>query len=130
MAYCSNCGSQIGNGSLFCPCCGSRVGVILNVQRQSLQPFEQQRHKPFKPNSNMAFAIVTTCLCCVPFGIYAIIMANKVDTLYDMGEYEKAEMAANDAKKWSIIGMISGLIVELISIVYLILAFAIGFGDN
>lgn len=54
----------------------------------------------------MALAILTTVLCCVPLGVYAITLANKVDTLYYLGEYQRAEMASQDAKKWSIIGIV------------------------
>lgn len=89
MPYCSKCGTIIDNDTLFCPKCGSRVGVVVNVQQQQIQQFQKNGQKPFKPNSNMTFAIITTVLCCVPFGIYAIIQANKVDTLYYLGEYKK-----------------------------------------
>jgi len=124
MPYCSNCGNTISNETLFCPKCGSRVGVVINVQQQYGQSFQQQEQKPFKPNSNLAFAIVTTCLCCVPLGVYAIILANKVDSLYYLGEYEKAEMTAKDAKKWSIIGMACGFFFQMICIiVYIVLLF-------
>ena len=106
MPYCSKCGNIINNDTLFCPKCGSRVGVVVNVQQQQIPQFQQNEQKPFKPNSNLALAILTTCFCCVPIGIYAIFSANKVDSLYYQGEYQKAEMAAQDAKKWSIIGIV------------------------
>lgn len=120
MAYCSICGNIISDGTLFCPKCGNRVGVIASVQQQYCLPFEKQRQKPFRPNSNLAFAILTTLLFCVPLGIYAIILANKVDSLYDMGEYEKAEMTAKDAKKWSIIGMVGGVFAQIVCVIIII----------
>ncbi|MBR5350596.1 MAG: CD225/dispanin family protein [Prevotella sp.] len=109
MAFCSNCGSSLKENSLFCPVCGQRVGVVLKVQQQDsfVTSDKFKETKPFKPNNNMTLAILTTCFCCVPFGVYAIVLANKVDTLYYSGEYELAEMAAKDSKKWSIIGILS-----------------------
>ncbi len=124
MPYCSICGNKVNVRSLFCPKCGNRVGVVVNVQQEYSQSFQQQQQKSFKPNSNMAFAIFTTCLCCIPFGIYAIILASKVERLYDMGEYEMAEMTARDVKKWSIIGMVSGFLVQMtFLIIYILLIF-------
>ena len=126
MPYCNNCGSYITDSSLFCSKCGQRVGVVLKVQQQ--QPFQsvdRQQNKPFKPNSNIALAIITTVVCCVPIGIYAIILANRVETLYYDGEYEKAEMTAQDVKKWSIIGMVISALGFFAYIIILIISFFI-----
>ena len=126
MPYCSCCGNIINDDTLFCPKCGNRVGVVLNVQWQQFQSFSQQEQKPFKPNSNMAFAILSTCLCCVPTGVYAIVLASKVDRLYYTGEYEKAEMVAADAKKWSIVGMVISLTFWIVYIIIVIIFGVIG----
>lgn len=63
-----------------------------------------------KPNNNLALAIFTTVCCCLPAGIYAIIRAMKVNEYYMMKQYDEAVLAANDAKKWSIIGIVAGVI--------------------
>jgi len=63
-----------------------------------------------KPDNNMALAIFTTVCCCLPLGIVAIIKANSVDSLYMMKQYDAAIMAANEAKKWSFIGIIISLV--------------------
>lgn len=59
-----------------------------------------------KPNNYMALAIFTTVCCCLPTGIYAIIRAMKVNDYYLMKQYDAATLASNDAKKWSIIGIV------------------------
>ena len=63
-----------------------------------------------RPNNYLALAIFTTVCCCLPAGIYAIIRAMKVNDYYAMKQYDEAVLAANDAKKWSIIGMFAGVI--------------------
>ncbi len=63
-----------------------------------------------KPNNNMALAIFTTLCCCLPTGIYAIIRASKVNDFWVLGLYNEAYLAAQDAKKWSIIGIVLGLV--------------------
>ena len=71
-----------------------------------------------KPNNNMALAIFTTICCCLPLGIVAIIKANSVDSLYAMKQYAAANMAANEAKKWSIIGIVGSLVVWIIYLLF------------
>lgn len=63
-----------------------------------------------RPNNHLALAIVTTVLCCLPFGIVAIVQAAKVNSLYAQENYEAANRASANAKKWSIIGIIVGLV--------------------
>lgn len=68
---------------------------------------------PPKPNNNLIFAIFTTICCCLPLGIYAIILANKVNTYYMTNQYELAVVTANDVKKWCWIGVIISVVCNL-----------------
>lgn len=67
-----------------------------------------------KPDNNMVWAILSTILCCVPIGIYAIICASRVNSLYNAGDYAGAQKAADDAMKWSKIGAGCGIAVGII----------------
>ena len=71
-----------------------------------------------KPNNYLALAIFTTVCCCLPAGIYAIIRAMKVNEFYLMKQYEEAILAANDAQKWSIIGIVVGAIGSVLYLVF------------
>ncbi|MFD5867850.1 CD225/dispanin family protein [Corynebacterium sp. NPDC060344] len=58
------------------------------------------------------------CLLGLPSGIAAIIYGNKVDSLWNMGDYQGAQDASNKAKTWMIvtavlagIGLIANIIV-------------------
>lgn len=66
-----------------------------------------------KPNNYMALAIFSTVCCCPPIGIYAIIRAMKVNDYYLMKQYDAAALASNDAKKWSIICIVLGVILDI-----------------
>ena len=77
---------------------------------------ENQVHPPM-PESNMILAIFTTVCCCLPLGIVAIIKANSVSSLYAMHQYDAAVAAANDAKKWSYIGIGVSLVGCLIYVI-------------
>ena len=84
--------------------------------------------RPYKPDSNMILAIVSTIFGFLPFGIIAIIYAAKVENLYYQGLYDEAYQASNNAKKWAIISLIciACLIGFWILFVILVTAGAIG----
>ena len=130
MAFCGNCGTQLNDGAKFCPRCGQTVGggestpqqqvnqpqqASYQQPQQAYQPQQQsyqqpaqayqpQQQQPVKPDSHMILAILSTLFCCLPTGIYAIILANKVDSLYYAGDYNEAEKASSGAKTWSFVG--------------------------
>lgn len=75
-----------------------------------------------KPENNMIWAVLSTVLCCVPIGIYAIICANKVDGLYAAGEIDEANKQAAEAKKWAIIGAAAGAVGGFLYAIIMIIA--------
>lgn len=60
-----------------------------------------------KPDNYLVWAILSTVLCCMPFGIVAIIKASQVDTFWAQGNQAEAIEAANAAKKWTIVSAVS-----------------------
>lgn len=86
----------------------------------------QQPQQPM-PNSNLPLAIFTTLCCCLPLGIVGIIKASKVSNLYAMGQYQAAQEAANEAKKWSMIGLGVGLAVQVIYVIFYVIVMANAF---
>ena len=59
-------------------------------------------------------SIVVTILCCLPFGIVAIVQAAKVDGLKAAGDFAAAKATSDSAKKWCIISLVIGLVINLI----------------
>ncbi|MDE6069820.1 MAG: CD225/dispanin family protein [Alistipes sp.] len=53
-----------------------------------------------KPDNALVWAILSTVLCCLPFGIVAIVKATQVDTFWAAGNVDAACQAARDARKW------------------------------
>ena len=133
---CVNCNSEVADGTKFCPYCGSPMisqqqsqhGQYQQPQHgQYQQPqhgqYQQPQHGQYqqsyasgnsystdKPDNNMIWGILCTVFCCIPFGVYSIILASKVNGLYNSGNYEEAQKMANEAKKWAIIGAAVGLV--------------------
>lgn len=89
-------------------------------QPQYQQPqYNQQGQQPYQqpilpPDNYLAWAIIVTILCCVPFGIVAIVKAASVNGLWNSGNYEQAYRASASAKKWVIITAIVGVATSLL----------------
>jgi len=67
-----------------------------------------------KPKTWLVESILVTILCCLPFGIAGIVNAAKVDSRFASGDYEGAKKSAAEAKKWTLIGLISGVVFMVI----------------
>jgi hypothetical protein len=74
-------------------------------------------------------SIVVTLLCCMPFGIAGIVNASKANSLIAAGDIAGATVAAQKAKKWTLIGVGSGIAVIVIYVVFVAIAFSAGIAD-
>lgn len=79
------------------------------------------------PENYLAWAIISTILCCWPIGVFAIIKSTKVNSLWQQGDYAGAQKASEDAKKFSIYAAIGGL---LAVVLYVIFIFVLGVGGG
>lgn len=67
-----------------------------------LQAADEQPSRPPMPDNHLVWAILSTCMCCLPFGVVSIVYAAQVESLYWKGRYEEAFDKANKARKWAI----------------------------
>lgn len=79
---------------------------------------------PPKPDSYLVWSILVTLLCCIVFGIIAIIESTKVDSLWNQGRVDDAYRASNRAKLWCIWGVVAGFIISVFYVIITI--FSIG----
>lgn len=85
---------------------------------------DQQFQKPTTPPPNyLAWAIVTTILCCLPFGIVSIVFASQVNTKWIAGDYDGAYRSSKNAKTWAWVSFAVG---ASVAIIYAIAVFAMG----
>ena len=74
-----------------------------------------------QPDNYLVWAILSTVFCCLPFGIVSIVYSTKVAGLWAQGQYAEAQAAANNAKKWAIIGAVVGpLITVAFTVIWMI----------
>lgn len=59
-------------------------------------------------------SIVITLCCCLPFGIVAIVYAAQVKTKLSVGDFAGAQESSSKAKMWCWIGLIVGIITNVI----------------
>jgi hypothetical protein len=76
-----------------------------------------------KPRSNLGMAIAVTLLCCLPFGIVAIVYAAQVDSKWNLGDWHGAERASRSAKNWAMAGVVCGIV---LTVVYALIVVAAG----
>ena len=71
---------------------------------------EQPYNLPPKPDNHLAWCILATIFCCLPFGIVAIVKSSKVDSLWLTGNYAEAAAASDQARTWCIIAAVCGVV--------------------
>lgn len=77
---------------------------------QNYNQNDEQHKNPVNSTPYMIFAVFTTLMCCLPFGIAAVVYASRINSLQRMGDFAGAGKAAKKAKTFSIISAVMTLI--------------------
>jgi hypothetical protein len=80
---------------------------------------DQQSQVPSQtpPPNYLVWAILTTILCCLPFGIVSIIYAAQVNSKWTEGDYDGAKLSSKHAKIWALVAFVVGISGIIISII-------------
>lgn len=62
---------------------------------------QPQSAQQVPPPNYLVWAILTTILCCLPFGIVSIVYAAQVNSKWTAGDYEGAKLSSKNAKIWA-----------------------------
>ena len=65
--------------------------------------------------TNLVWGILTTLLCCLPFGIVSIVFAAQVSSKQAAGDYAGAWDASKKAKTWAIVSAVTGIVVIVLA---------------
>lgn len=87
------------------------------MYQTTVNPMNPNQQMP-KPDNNLVLAIICTVCCCLPLGIVGIVKASKVNGLYMAGMYDMAAQEAQEAKKWSIIGIAIGAVAWILYVIF------------
>lgn len=96
--------------------------------QQPANPYGYNQQPPC-PSSNLAWAILVTIFCCLPFGIVAIVYASKVSGLYAAGQYNAAVEAARKAKNWSLWGVLTYFIFWVLYFIVIVGVMGVALGS-
>jgi type IV secretory pathway VirB10-like protein len=94
--------------------------------QQPTQSVDEQSYE-MPPKSWLVESILVTILCCLPFGIIGIIKSASINGLWQQGRYDDARKASQQAKTWTIVGAIIGLVVQ---VAYIVVFITMGIFDN
>ena len=100
--FCRSCGAQIADQAVMCPQCGTHVAGAQNLANGGT---------PI-PN-HLVGAILVTVLCCMPFGIPAIVYAARVNTFIAAGDFDGAMKASKNANMWMWVSFAAGAVIAL-----------------
>jgi hypothetical protein len=80
------------------------------------QPISQPMNQvaSARPKNWLVESILVTLFCCLPLGIVGIINAAKVNGAFDAGDVNGAMKASADAKKWTKLAFIIGLVLNVV----------------
>jgi hypothetical protein len=92
-----------------------------NYQPPYRSTFGNQTVRPPMPDNYLVWAILTTVLCCMPFGIVSIVQSNKVNSAYYAGDYEGAARASESAKKWAIWSAASSAVIIALYLLFIVI---------
>lgn len=95
------------------------------AQPQYAQP-QYGSTPPPMPDTYMVWAILVTLFCCLPFGIVSIVKASQVSSLYAAGNYQAAQSASQEAKKWAMWGALSCVIGVVAYILFFVVLAGVG----
>ncbi len=109
---------------------GDNIPPPIAPPAQTFQSPTQTASPMNPPKTWLVESILVTLFCCLPFGIVGIIHASKVESLYNIGNYDAAQKASDDAGKWTKIGFWVGMAVVVLYFVYIFAVIGVATGLN
>ena len=85
---------------------------------------------PPMPDNHLVWAILSTCMCCLPFGVVSIVYATQVEGLYLQGRYEEAVDKSNKAFKWAIASAATIAAIIMLYILFLLIFIILGLNQS
>src|SRR3954447_26632971 len=118
--FCPQCGTANPDNVAQCSQCGTALQMVSPPPPGYAQP-------PMQPGavveSYLVPSILVTVLCCIPFGIPAIIFASQVQEKLQRGDIAGAQQSSKNAKTWCIVAV---AVPAVFMVVYFLLAIVFG----
>lgn len=107
--FCPHCGSQIADGSAFCPSCGANLNASTPSPNPASKPAPSGEFKDYQ-----TFSIIITVvsfLCCggwigVIFGVLGIVFSSQAKAAFNSGNMTEALSKSKNARLMCILGLV------------------------
>ena len=110
--FCQACGAPNQPEARYCAQCGAS----LSSGQPPVSTIQPAQHVP----NYLVHAIVVTVLCCLPFGIVAIVYAAQVNGRLAAGDYNGAVEASRKARTWCWVSFGVGIASALVYAAYML----------
>ncbi|MCP4709298.1 MAG: CD225/dispanin family protein [Planctomycetes bacterium] len=111
--FCRRCGTESDGFRDLCVGCGEVLEEIVETKWTGERP----------PNY-LAYAILSTIFCCMPFGIVSIVYAAQVNSYWETGQFERAAELSRKAKIWCWVAFICGIVMNSFWFLFSMFSFA------
>jgi len=111
--FCRRCGTQSDGFHDLCVACG-----------EVLEELVESEWTGERPPAYLAWAILATIFCCMPFGIVAIVYAAQVNSYWQTGNSEKAAELSRKAKTWCWVAFLCGLVLQSLNAIFMLISMA------
>lgn len=107
--FCPHCGSQIADGSAFCPSCGANLNASTPSPNPAPDPAPSGEFKDYQTFS--IIIAVVSFLCCggwigVIFGVLGIVFSSQAKAAFNSGNMTEALSKSKNARLMCILGLV------------------------
>ena len=120
--FCPQCGAANPDSAAQCSQCGTALQPLAPPPAAYAQPPIQGP----VVQSYLVPAILVTVLCCLPFGIPAIIYAAQVQEKLQRGDVTGAQRSSKNAKTWCIVAVAAPLVGGILYVILMVVLGALG----
>ena len=114
--FCPQCGAANPDNAAQCAQCGTAMQPVAPAPpvAYSLPPAQGPAVESY-----LVPSILVTVLCCLPFGIPAIIYAAQVQEKLQRGDIAGAQQSSKNAKTWCIVAVVAPLVGVVLYVVFI-----------
>src|SRR6266850_7663212 len=121
--FCPQCGAANPDNAAQCSQCGTAMQPLTPPPPAA---YGQPAVQGPAVESYLVPAILVTVLCCLPFGIPAIIYAAQVQEKLQRGDITGAQRSAKNAKTWCIVAVAAPLVGGILDVILMVVLGALG----
>src|SRR6266850_1172481 len=114
--FCPQCGAANPDNAAQCSQCGTAMQPLTPPPPAA---YGQPAVQGPAVESYLVPSILVTVLCCLPFGIPAIIYAAQVQEKLQRGDIAGAQQSSKNAKTWCIVAVVAPFVALILYVLFI-----------